>query len=241
MYEDFAHVYDRFMGDTTYDEWTAYIDAVLKEHGARTLLDLACGTGNITIPLGQKGYDLTAADISADMLSEARMKADEAGLNILFLMQDMRRLDLYDTVDAVICTCDALNYLLSEDDLLAAFKRVSLFLNPGGVFIFDVNSEYKYMEILGSNTFTESSEGASYIWRNEYDETTGINEYDIFFIVDDPPLRFSEKHLQKSYGVDVLSELLKRAGLTVTHINDAYTDNPPKNDSERISFVAVKV
>jgi ubiquinone/menaquinone biosynthesis C-methylase UbiE len=240
MYEDFAHVYDRFMPETPYRKWTAYINDALKNIGAKTVLDLACGTGSVTVPLARLGYDMTAVDISADMLSEARLKADEAGLEILFLMQDIRRLDLYDTVDAAICCCDAINYLLDENDLLAAFKRVALFLNPGGIFIFDIGTEYKYKEILGCNTFTETVDGASYVWRNEYDEATGFNDYDIFFIVNDPPMRFSEQHRQRCYSTEAIAALLNEAGLDVKQINDAYTDDPPSRDSERVSFVAVK-
>jgi ubiquinone/menaquinone biosynthesis C-methylase UbiE len=240
MYEDFAHVYDRFMPETPYHKWTAYINDALKGIGARTVLDLACGTGSVTIPLARLGYDMTAVDLSADMLSEARMKADEAGLDVLFLMQDMRRLDLYDTVDAAVCCCDALNYLLDEKDLLTAFKRVALFLNEGGVFIFDISTEYKYKEILGCNTFTETVEGASYFWRNDYDEATGFNDYDIFFLVNDPPMRFNEQHRQRCYSVDAITALLNEAGFTVTQICDDYSCDPPKNDSERLTFVAVK-
>jgi hypothetical protein len=113
-------------------------------------------------------------------------------------------------------------------------------LNPGGVFIFEMNTENKYKEILGGNTFTETEAGASYIWRNDYDPETGINEYDIFFIINDPPMRFSEKHRQRSYGAETVRALLEKAGLAVAQINDAYTDNPIKNDSERLSFIAVK-
>jgi ubiquinone/menaquinone biosynthesis C-methylase UbiE len=228
------------MPETPYRKWTAYINDALKRNGAKTVLDLACGTGSVTIPLARLGYDIVAVDISADMLSEARMKADEAGLDVLFLMQDMRRLDLYDTVDAAVCCCDAVNYLLDEKDLLAAFKRVALFLNPGGVFIFDIGTEYKYKEILGCNTFTETADGASYVWRNEYDEATGFNDYDIFFIVNDPPMRFSEQHRQRSYSTETIKALIEEAGLTVTQICDDYSGDPPANDSERLTFVAVK-
>lgn len=248
-YGRFAPVYDRFMAEVPYKTWARYIDRVLKKalparDGEPPIVaDLACGTGTMTLLLAKKGYDMLGADISPDMLAEAREKLAKAGRSdILFLQQDLRALDLYGTVDAAVCACDGLNYLLTEDDLGLAFGRVALFMSPGGVFIFDMNTAYKYKK-YGSNTFAESVDGASYIWRNRYDEETRINEYTVdFFLHGDVTAenRFTETHSQRAYPVETVASLLAASGFRAVSVNDAYTDEPVKPESERVSFVAIK-
>jgi ubiquinone/menaquinone biosynthesis C-methylase UbiE len=232
----FAGVYDTFMWDTPYEAWADYIEKIIP--AGSLVADLACGTGNMTLALAKKGFDMIGVDRSADMLSEAQAKAGLEQASVLWLKQDVRKLDLYGTVDAAVCTCDSFNYLLSEAELFAAFSRCALFLNTGGVFIFDLNTPYKFREVLQKNTFTDAQDGASYVWKNYYDEQTQINEYSMFVTTGEDS--FSEIHLQRAYPIETVTTLLTDTGFARIQVNEAYTHDPPKDDSVRVSFVAYR-
>jgi len=238
-YKGFAYLYDLLMDNAPYSDWAAYIDSTLTRHLGQNrknhiILDLACGTGNITIPLANMGYDMIGVDISTDMLSQAQAKAD--GNKILFLAQDMRELDLYGTVDAAICVCDGMNYILNESELEAVFKRVRMFLNPGGVFIFDMNTEHKFKEMLGDKTFTAQVDGAAYEWDNHYNAETGVNEYQVTFAPSDAE-PFTEIHYQRAYPVEIIRKLLHSVGFGTVEIRDGYSDTTPANDCARAVFI----
>lgn len=164
-YTDFAGVYDIFMDETPYAEWCAFLDAALKRYRIKdgtddelllqeqnAVLDLGCGTGTLTELLAAEGYDMIGIDNSQEMLQRAMEKKERSGLDILYLQQDMRQFELYGTVGAVISVCDSLNYLLSEEELLTVFRLVENYLYPGGVFIFDFNTVYKYETLIGDAT-----------------------------------------------------------------------------------------
>jgi ubiquinone/menaquinone biosynthesis C-methylase UbiE len=225
------------MTDIPYAAWAEYIAEHLK--GKTLVADLACGTGSMTVLLAKKGFDMIGIDRSADMLAEARNKAAQTDLPILFLMQDVRRLDLFGTIDAAVSVCDGFNYLLSEAELFAAFSRCALFLNPGGILIFDMNTEYKFKEVLRDDTFTDERDGSSYVWKNYYDENARINEYNVF-VMTAGGSSFSETHLQRAYPTETVMRLLTDAGFAGVRVNDAYTPDPPKPDSVRLSFIARK-
>lgn len=141
----------------------------------KLIAELGCGTGNITGRLAKEGYDMIGIDISEEMLSVARQKAvDEGDKNILYLLQDMTEFELYGTVDVILCLCDSINYITEYEDIVKVFKLVNNYLEPGGLFIFDINTEYKFKNILGENTFADSEENAAYIWQNYYDENERI-------------------------------------------------------------------
>jgi len=200
-YTGFAQVYDIFMDNVPYDEWTNYLVGLLKEYGRHSglVLELGCGTGSITRRLAAKGYDMIGIDISEEMLEIARdseynrdfdyaedcIKADELKerSNILYLQQDMREFELYGTVSAVVSICDSMNYITSEEDLLKVFQLVNNYLDTGGIFIFDMNTVHKYKDILGDNTIAENREDCSFIWDNFYYEDKMINEYDVTIFV----------------------------------------------------------
>ena len=171
-YTSFASVYDQFMDNIPYEEWGKYVRELLLEHGIKDglVLDLGCGTGSMTEVLADYGYDMIGVDISEDMLEIAMEKRLESGQDILYLLQDMREFELYGTVGAVVSICDSVNYLLEEEDLVDTFKLVNNYLDPGGLFIFDLNTEYKYRELLGDRTIAEDREDESFIWDNYYDE-----------------------------------------------------------------------
>lgn len=239
-YTSFAQVYDLFMDNVPYEEWCEYIRDILHQYGIENglLLDLGCGTGKMCRIMSQYGYDLIGIDNSIEMLDIAR-KQNDAG--ILYLNQDMREFELYGTVRAVYCACDSVNYILSEEELTSVFKLVNNYLDPRGLFVFDFNPEYKYRELLAENTFAENREDGSFIWENYYDEEEEINEYDLtLFIKDDHGKfeRFGETHFQKSYTLEAMRRLIEAAGMEYVAAYDAYTFDPVREDSERITIIA---
>jgi len=241
-YSGFAYMYDLLMGDIPYKTWAAYIDSVLTRHlgGNRTdkiVLDMACGTGNITCLLADIGYDMIGVDISTDMLSQAQAKAD--GRRILFLAQDIRELDLYGTIDAAVCTCDGLNYILEAGQLAEVFGRVKMFLNPGGVFIFDMNTEFKFKEVLSDKSFVAKVKDAAYEWDNHFDAVTGVNRYHVIFMPEGGT-PFEEVHHQRAFPVGVVCDLLQKAGFDSVVVYDGYSDELVKDDSMRAVFVCQK-
>jgi len=246
-YNDFAQVYDLFMEDIPYDEWVSYLEAVWRNYDFKPKLiaELGCGTGNITHRLAKKGYDMIGIDVSDTMLLQAREKAVEENQEILYLLQDMREFELYGTVDCIISLCDSLNYITDENDLLEVFRLADNYLEPNGLFIFDMNTEYKFKEILGNNTFAEAEEEAAYIWENFYDEEEKINEYYVSFFVRDKKSqmyrRFEEEHYEKAYSLETVKKLLNKAGLKFLAVYDAFTFDVPKAESERVYFIAQEI
>lgn len=246
-YESFAMVYDLFMKDVEYDVWIEYIEKIWLKNGLKPKIvaDLGCGTGNITLRLAEKDLEMIGVDMSYDMLSIAKNKAYEKEKEILFLCQDMREFELFGTVDCFISLFDSLNYITEEKDLLKVFKLANNYLNPGGLFIFDLNTEYKFKNILEENVFAQTEENAAYIWENYYDEEEKINEFYMnFFIKDEEEdlyKRFEECHYEKSYGVEEVKALIEKSGLKLLNVYDAYTFESPKEDSERIFFVAKEI
>ena len=164
-YTSFAAVYDVFMDDVPYEEWCEYVCGILQEYGIRDglVLDLGCGTGTMTRLLAEQGYDMIGVDCSEDMLELAQEKEAGKSLNILYLLQDMREFELYGTVRAVVCICDSINYILEEEELLQVFRLVNNYLDPGGLFLFDLNTVYKYREVIGDATIMRRRESMNMI------------------------------------------------------------------------------
>ena len=243
-YNNFALVYDIFMDDVDYEEWSSYIAGVLKENGVEDglVLELGCGTGSMTELLARQGYEMIAVDNSAEMLEVAFAKKQVSGRDILYLLQDMREFELYGTVRAVVSVCDSLNYILEEDELLGVFQLVDNYLDPGGVFVFDLNTVYKYEVMMGEETFAESREDGSFIWDNYYDSESMINEYELAIFIPEGDegmyRKYEEAHYQRAYELETVKGLLKRAGLEYVVAYDAFTHDAPKADSERIYVVA---
>ncbi|MBQ5376708.1 MAG: class I SAM-dependent methyltransferase [Lachnospiraceae bacterium] len=189
----------------------------------------------------QKGYSMMGVDNSEEMLEIAQEKKTKSGEDILYLCQDMRDLELYGTVGAVISVCDSLNYILEEDELQEVFSLVNNYLFPGGVFLFDFNTTYKYAEIIGDTTIAENRDDCSFIWDNYYHEEEGINEYDLTIFVkeeDDRFSRFQETHYQRGYTLDEMKGMLEKAGLEFIEAVDSDTKKAPTKESERIFIVA---
>ena len=246
-YTDFAGVYDTFMDDTPYEEWCAFLKEVLKEfHIEKELvLDLGCGTGTLTGMLAAAGYDMIGVDNSEEMLNIALEKKESAGYGeeLLYLCQDMREFELYGTVKAVISVCDSFNYLLKEEELLETFLLVNNYLDPGGVFIFDFNTVYKYEQVIGDTTIAENREECSFIWENYYHGEEQINEYDLtVFVQEENGLfrRFTETHYQRGYTLLQMKSLLEKAGMTFVRALDADTRGEVRKESERIYVIATE-
>lgn len=241
-YSGFARVYDLFMDNIPYEEWTDYVKELLAAEGIREgiLLDLGCGTGSVTELLAQSGFDMIGIDNSEEMLDIAMEKRDESELDILYLLQDMREFELYGTVKGVVSICDSMNYILEDEDLLEVFRLVHNYLDNEGIFIFDMNTLYKYETVLGDNTFAEDRTTSSFIWENYYDKEEMINQYDLSLFVQEEDGRFrkyEETHLQRAYEQHRVEELLKESGLELLHVYEAFTKEIPAEDSERIYFV----
>ena len=255
-YTSFAQVYDLFMDNVPYDKWCSWICDYLRKEKVEDglILDFGCGTGKLTRLMAKEGYDMIGIDMSYDMLDIAReqemfaqmevmdqMEAMDQGREILYLQQDMREFELYGTVRAIYSSCDCINYLMEEEDVEAVFRLANNYLDPEGLFIFDVNTPYKYEKLLGDNTFAEDREESSFIWNNFYDKEEGVNQYDLSIFVreeDGRFQRFRETHYQRSYSLETLKILIERSGMEFVAAFDAYSYEPVREDSEKITIVA---
>ena len=219
-------------------------ESLLYEYGVREglVLELGCGTGNMTEILAQSGYDMIGVDNAEEMLEIAIEKRMKSGLDILYLQQDMREFELYGTVKAIVSVCDSVNYILEEEELEEVFRLVNNYLDPGGVFIFDFNTVYKYREILGDQTIAENREECSFIWDNYYYEEERINEYELSLFIreGDSELyrKYQETHFQKAYDLETMKRLITQSGLEYITAYDAFTKEAPTRVSERIYVIA---
>lgn len=249
-YTSFAEVYDTFMDNVPYEEWASYLQQTLKEFGIEDglLLDLGCGTGTLTEIFDEFGYDMIGIDNAEDMLEIAMEKRMESGKDILYLLQDMREFELYGTVRAIISVCDSVNYITDPEELLEVFRLANNYLDPKGIFVFDFNTDYKYREILGSNTIAEEREDCSFIWDNYYYEDEKINEYELSLFIRDDELseecgqdicrKFHETHFQRAYNLEEIKALLQQSGMEFVAAYDAFTKNAVTEKSERICVIA---
>ncbi len=243
MYENFARVYDAYMDNIPYEQWGEYLAEQLAQAGIKDglLLDLCCGTGSLTEYLAGRGYDMIGVDASEDMLEAALEKKYESGADILYLQQDMREFELYGTVRAIVCTCDSLNYLESYEDLVQVFRLVNNYLDPEGLFFFDVKTLYTFRELLGDQTFTRESDDCVMIWENSWYEEEQINEYSLtLFLEEDNGLyrRYDEDHCQRAFHQTDICRALEEAGLKLERITGGYEDTAPGEKSQRLLFTA---
>ena len=241
-YTSFARVYDTFMDNIPYEEWCEYLTGLMREYGVRDglVLDLGCGTGNMTELLAKAGYDMIGADNAEEMLEIAMEKRDKSGYDILYLLQDMREFELYGTVRAVISVCDSVNYITEPEELQEVFRLVNNYLDPKGMFIFDLNTEAKF-QAMGSETIAEVRDEGSFIWENEYDEEEKINSYDLTLFIreeDDLYRRYQETHFERAWSLDEIKKALTEAGMDFVAAYDAFTKNAPRKESDRIYVVA---
>lgn len=242
-YEAFAHVYDDLTDDVSYPGRAAYFDSLVQQHGGKRgiLLDLACGTGSLSEEFSRLGYDVIGVDSSEEMLSVAMNKRVESGADITYLCQQMQELDLYGTIDTAVCALDSLNHLVDPEQLYRALSRVSLFLEPDGLFLFDVNTPYKHREVLGNNIFVYDYDDIYLVWKNTLLEDDVISiELDIFEQEGDVYIRTGESFCERAYSKDQISELLSRAGLEIVGLYHEDSVEPPQPHSERVVYVTRK-
>ncbi|MCM3692352.1 class I SAM-dependent DNA methyltransferase [Neobacillus niacini] len=245
-YEQFAYLYDELMQDAPYDEWVRFVTEKLSKYqvNGKHLLDLACGTGELSLRFAKEGFSVTGVDLSADMLSVAQAKTQEEGLAIPFFEQDMAHLEGHGEFDVIGVFCDSLNYLKSDEDVIHTFTSAYNHLTDSGIFFFDVHSTYKISERFINQTFTLADDHLSYIWNSFSGELPNSVEHELsFFVLDEQSGkydRFDEIHYQRTYPVQQYSEWLNDAGFEILEICADFKDDEPKEQSERIFFIARK-
>lgn len=245
-YQSFAQFYDSLTLNVDYKSRADYILKLFDRlnHNMGITLDLACGTGSLTLELAQRGVDIYGIDASQDMLSEALDKAYDLGLNILFLCQKMQNIDLYGTVDTCICTLDSINHLTDIKDVQKTFDRVSLFLDPDGYFLFDVNTPYKHSEILQNNTFVYETDDVFCVWQNELLDDLVVDINIDFFVKNehsvDQYTRYYENFREKAYTHSEICTMLTNSGLELVAYYGDMNFNSPQCDEQRVIYVAKK-
>lgn len=243
MYNRFAHLYDALMWDVPYKQWADYYFEIFRRFGCKTGLglDLGCGTGNMTAELASRGCDMIGVDISADMLVIAKDKAEKAGMDILYLNQNMTEFELYGTVNFIVSSLDCVNYITDKNSLKRVFKLVNNYMDPGGLFVFDINTEYKLSRVLGNNTYVSDGEDIFYSWQNSYDSRSRLCGFYLTFFekgADGAYRRFDEVHTERAYSVEEIKAMLEYAGLKLEGVFHELTFKKPCRNSERLFFVA---
>ena len=243
-YDSFSRFYDSLTDNVEYKKRADYFCRLLSMCGVNggILLDLGCGTGSMSIEMAKRGFDVIGVDLSIGMLNEARMKAYESGAQILLLNQSMDELDLYGTVDCAICVLDGINHLSGKEQIKAAFEKVSLFMNPGGAFAFDVNTLYKHKNVLADNVYVYETENVYCVWQNSYNEADSSVDISLDFFEEEDGVyyRSEESFTEKAYELSDISAWLTQAGFEVIGVYDDMTFEKVAPESERAVFLAKK-
>ena len=243
-YGEFAKIYDDLINeDINYDNMASRIIEICNEHNieCKDYLDVACGTGNVTVRLAKHFKDIYAVDLSEDMLREAFNKLKENRIKGKIICQDMTEMQLNRKFDLITSVLDSTNYITDEDDLEKYFSSVKGHLKDDGIFIFDVNSYYKLSEILGNNIYTYSEEDVFYTWENVFEDDM-VSMF-LTFCVKQGELyeRFEEEHFERAYKEEELESALSNCGLKVINKFDGYSNNKVQANSERIVYVVKKI
>lgn len=245
-YGSFAYVYDRLTENVDYKSYAAYIKRLFESYGKNinitSVLDVACGTGSLTEELALLGYDMIGADASPDMLMVAQEKKQENNLDILYLCQRAEELDLFGTVQGAVCTLDSINHITDEDTVIKAFQSISLFMEKDGVFIFDLNTEYKHREVLGDNTFVYDLDDVYCVWQNEYDVEEKLTHIflDIFSEENGLYERFSEEFDERVYSHEKVLKWLDKADFELVDYFEEFTFEKPTDNTERTVYIVRK-
>jgi len=238
MYQGFAEIYDDLMKDVNYESWADYYTRLLSIYGIRggKLCECACGTGAFTLLLHRRGFQMTGVDLSREMLWQAAQKARKQGIAIPFVQQDMKALNLHKPVDGVLCTCDGVNYLLTEEDLLSFFRSARRNLKPGGALIFDVSTPHKLRDVLCAGLMCEDREDITYIWANRWHEKRRLVDLDLCFFLreEDGRYRRMEEHQQqRAWEAQELKDILWHAGFRAVCLYGETTLNPARPENQR--------
>ena len=244
-YTRFAYAYDKMMENVDYDRWARYVEDLFEYYGPipKRVLDIACGTGQVTVRLARSGYEMFGVDKALEMMQVAREKARNMRVKIGLAQSDMRSLPFKRTFDAAICLYDSINYMLTREDLRKAFLSAASVLKTGGLYIFDVTTERNIVLHFHLQTFAETEDDFSYIWKNVYSFRDKICRTVLTFFIKegDTYRRYDELHVQKIFEVDEVKEDLERAGFKMLNAFDAFTFRRWGRDSDRINFIARKV
>ena len=244
MYTDFASVYDHFMRDVDYPEWAARYASMLKKSAVK-ITECACGTGSITLELKKLGYDITGTDLSGDMLALAMERARREGLDIPYICGDMRQLSVPSPRDAVLATCDGVNYLLSEKDVKRFFTAAYAALKNGGQLLFDISSACKLENTLGNSTLTLDEEDGAYLWRNTFDKKKRTVSMELTLFIKDAAYaerftRVREAQIQRAHTREELEQWLSDCGFTDIRVTGKKAGKAPGKTDDRLFFSAVK-
>ena len=243
-YSVFARYYDQLTANIDYKGRAEYFGQIIRRFDQtdnNILLDLACGTGSISQEMARQGFDVIGVDLSDEMLGIAIEKKFDSGLNIQYLCQDMRNIDMFGTIGITICALDSINHLSTAEDVRQVFEKVALFAEPKGLFIFDVNTLYKHRNILANNTFTYETDSVYCVWENSLDPKTDEVKMElVFFEKEENGLwsRSSDSFSEKAYSEEVIEQLLDECGLELVAKYGDDSFEPPKEDSQRIVYVA---
>ena len=244
QYTGLAACYDRLIDQAIYDRFCGRICVLLRKNGIHDglVLELCCGTGTLARKLTQQGYELICCDVSPDMLNVAREKCADLEVPPVWICQEAAQLDLYGTVRAVVCCLDSVNYFTDLRELKEVFRRVSLFLEPGGLFLFDVKSRQMFKELAGTCSIQEE-EGLFCTWQYGFDSRSGYAQHqvDLFRQEGENYTRFTEWHDQRAYSVETLTDALTRAGMKVKGIYADYTAKKAADETGRLLFSAQKL
>ncbi|QOY36214.1 class I SAM-dependent DNA methyltransferase [Anaerobacillus isosaccharinicus] len=245
-YGKFAYLYDELMTDAPYEQWVSFVLDIMKNTGNyhRQILDVGCGTGNIAIPLSKHGLQVTAVDLSEEMLFVAKEKSDAAKAEVQFFQQDMRELEGLGEFDVVISLCDCINYLNNEQEINVTFQRISHHLKKNGLFIFDVHSIHKVEAIFTGHTFAHNGQEISYIWECFAGEEEYSVDHDLSFFVENEEgmyERYDEFHKQRTYTIETYEKALKNSGFEVISITGDFSLETLEENAERWFFVTKKI
>lgn len=242
FYDMIAAHYAEFNGEVSYSRMADFVAEAFATHyegRVQDVLDLGCGSGNMTFPLLSRGYGMIGVDASEEMLAEARLQP--RGDEVLWLCQDMRSFELYGTVEGVVCTLDGINHLLSASDVRDCFSLVHNYLVPDGIFVFDVNTPYKFHTVYGDKSYVFESEDAFCVWQNAFSPKSGICRFSVDLFEEEDDGRYTRtcaEQRERMYTERKLRALLKETGFALISVTDDYTDELPCETTERLTFVA---
>ncbi len=246
-YGIFSSVYDILTENVEYEKIANKICSLLSQNGVNggLLLDLGCGTGTLSFLLEEKGFEVIGVDPSEDMLAVANEKKYDLDSNTMFLCQNGEELDLYGTIDCAVCSLDTVNHIESLKKIESVFKRISLFMNLGGVLVFDMNTPYKHEKVLGDNTFVYDMDEVYCVWQNSFDKENNRTQIDLDFFIKNEDnedfTRFSESFCEYSYKLADILKILEGCGFEIISTCDDYCESPTTETTERVTITAKKI
>ena len=240
-YSHLSDAYDALMADVDYNEWAGYLHALLKKANVKRVYEAGCGTGSMTFALYRRGYDIVASDISPAMLKTAKTRARREGLDILFVIQDMKHITVGNSVDAIVCVCDGPNYL-NEDGLSLFASSAYNALQEHGVLLFDISTKYKLAGLMDGEVYFDDSDDTVCVWKNHYDQERGTLVMDVTLFLRRGELfeRFDEQHVQYAHDTENVRKIMLSAGFSSVEALEWPTFQNHRENAERVQFICTK-